>query len=50
MINGHIVKLIKETDIIYFFHTLAEKKDNKQGTLSGRTKEKNKWLLVISKG
>jgi len=44
VLNGYIVKLIKESDIINFFHNVAGKKLIDKETLSERTKVYVKWV------
>ena len=49
MINGYIVNLIKESDIIYFFKNVNKEKEINKETLSKRTNDYNKWLDSYSR-
>jgi len=49
VLNGYIVNLIKESDIIYFFKQIVGKKLIDKETLSERTKDYVKWVEAYSK-
>jgi len=49
VINGYIVNLLKETDIIYFFKGLKQVKEIDKETLTQRTREYNYWVESYSR-